>query len=194
MHPGPEPAPWQVEAAGRAGWTAGDTSVSDLSPQAKAALTGADPAALAWQLKQGAASASITETVGYPPAVDWRRNLGGDWTTPIRNQGPCVSCVAFATTAAIESRLKIAFGNSGLQPDLSEAHLYFCGGRACEAAWWPSWVLKAARTSGIADEACDPYLQDGAACGLAQRLAKPADLHLGLERHRRRRANEAVTG
>ena len=193
MHP--EPAGSLAGRSGRASRLDGRRylGVRPVTP-GKGGADGCGPAALAWQLKQGAASASITETVGYPPAVDWRRKLGGDWTTPIRNQGPSASCVAFATTAAIESPLKIAFGDSGLQPDLSEAHLYFCGGRACGAAWWPSWALEAARTSGIADEACDPYLQDGAALGLLPRSAKPADLHLGLERHRRRRANEAVTG
>jgi len=93
----------------------------------------------------------------YPSARDWRNWNGQDWTTPVRNQGGCGSCVGFGTVGAIESRLEIANNNSNLNPDLSEAHLFYCNGGSCTYGWSPEAALDAARDTGIVNEACYPY-------------------------------------
>ena len=73
-----------------------------------------------------------------PKAWDWRDVHGQNWVTPARNQGGCGSCVAFATTAAVESHQRIETGNAALSIDLSEASLFFTNNRQCNAGD-PKW-------------------------------------------------------
>jgi C1A family cysteine protease len=101
----------------------------------------------------------------FPPAWDWRDVEGANWTTPIRDQKACGSCVAFATVGVLETMLKRYYGDAGLRPDLSEAHLFFCGcGNCCEQGWWPSYALNYAENSGVPDEACFPYQDHDMPC------------------------------
>jgi C1A family cysteine protease len=103
--------------------------------------------------------------VEFPPAWDWRSVEGANWTTPIRDQKNCGSCVAFGTVAVLETMLKRYYDDASLQPDLSEAHLFFCGcGNCCEQGWWPSYALNYAENSGVPDEACFPYQDHNMPC------------------------------
>ncbi len=109
----------------------------------------------------------LSATYDYPSRVDWRSYDGQDWTTPVRSQGACGSCVAFGTAAAIESRLEIALSDPDLNPDLSEAHLYFCGsGSTCRNGWYPSAAMDFSRDTGVADEACYPYSGQDQVCSV----------------------------
>jgi hypothetical protein len=94
----------------------------------------------------------------YPVSLDWRQRDGQDWTTPVRDASTCGSCVAFAVTGAVESRLKIAAGDFSLNPDLSEAHLFFgsCD-QCCDSGMSVEPALQFSRYTGIVDEACYPY-------------------------------------
>jgi hypothetical protein len=94
----------------------------------------------------------------FPPSLDWRRKDGQDWTTPVKSSSTCGSCVAFGVIGSIESRLKIAAGDSSLDPDLAEAHLFFgsCD-QCCDSGMSVEPALQFARNTGIADEACYPY-------------------------------------
>ena len=68
-----------------------------------------------------------------PPAFDWRE-LGG--CTPVRNQGDCGSCWAFATVAPLESAILI---RDGVEVDLSEQWLVNCntdGFNCVDGGWW----------------------------------------------------------
>ena len=58
-----------------------------------------------------AATAKLMMAVPYPASFDWRKTSDGDYTTPIRDQAQCGSCVAFATVALMESVLEIAKKN-----------------------------------------------------------------------------------
>jgi C1A family cysteine protease len=108
---------------------------------------------------------SPVRAADFPPAWDWRNAHGGDWTTPVRDQKACGSCVAFATVAVLEAMLKRHHGDAQLQPDLSEAHLFFCGcGNCCDRGWWPSYALNYAKSNGVPDEACFPYQDQNQPC------------------------------
>ena len=72
--------------------------------------------------KSGAVFKSMSSAAAttLPSAFDWR-SLNG--CTPIRNQGGCGSCWAFATVGALECAIKI---REGVSVDLSEQWLISC--------------------------------------------------------------------
>src|SRR6185437_1992446 len=72
-----------------------------------------------------------------PSAFDWRSHNGGDYVTPIEDQGGCGSCVAFGSIAALESWIRIAHQNPAMAVDKSEAHLWFCYGPSAGAGACP---------------------------------------------------------
>jgi hypothetical protein len=62
-----------------------------------------------------------------PTGLDWRNN-GGNFVTPVRDQGGCGSCWAFASTGALESGTLISNQTPGIDLNLSEQALVSCGG------------------------------------------------------------------
>lgn len=143
-------------------------SLSDLGSMQQEYCLGVPLEVEAWEEEQAQLQGvSLSASYDYPSRVDWRDVGGQDWTTPVRSQGGCGSCVAFGTTAAIESRLEIALGDPELNPDLSEAHLFFCGSTAtCQTGWWPSAAMDFARDTGVVDESCYPYSAETQACSV----------------------------
>jgi C1A family cysteine protease len=106
----------------------------------------------------------------YPEKWDWR-DAQGDYTTPIRDQKSCGSCVAFATCATIECTYDAFKKDSGKNLDLSESDLFSHGG-SCSRGWTFVPALNTA-VNGIPDEKCWPYLSSGPACpDRASRLIK----------------------
>ncbi|NLF15501.1 MAG: peptidase C1 [Anaerolineaceae bacterium] len=101
----------------------------------------------------------------FPPAWDWRNVDGADWITAIRDQKGCGSCVSFAAVAVLEAMLKRHHADASLQPDLSEAHLFFCGcGNCCNSGWWPTYALDYAKNQGVPTEGCFPYQDHDMPC------------------------------
>lgn len=92
--------------------------------------------------------------------IDWRYRKGRNNVTPVKDQGGCGSCVAFGTTATLESMLLIEH-NVGL--DLSEAELLNCGGGSC-GGWWPDGAVNYLLSRGIAQESCFPYQDHNMPC------------------------------
>ncbi len=89
---------------------------------------------------------------------DWRYQPGGDFTTPVKSQGGCGSCWAFAVVAALESKFEIANQDAFLNLDLSEQHLIMepSGGGDCSGGVEFA-ALAFLREHGITQEATLPY-------------------------------------
>lgn len=101
----------------------------------------------------------------YPAQFDWRE-FGG--VTSVKDQCHCGSCWAFATTAVMESALKIS---TGLDHDLSEQHLISCNGVnwGCQGGLMAfNYYLNTPDTTGgigTVSEADFPYQAKNAPCG-----------------------------
>ena len=92
--------------------------------------------------------------ISYPSSWDWRDRSG---VTPVRDQGGCGACVAFAVLASEESAWII--NNSSRNYDLSEWYLFQNGKGSCSAGSQFDRILDAAKSPGTVTEACCPYLE-----------------------------------
>ncbi len=108
--------------------------------------------------------APITVRDPLPDYLDWRDVSGVNWMTPIRNQGGCGSCVAFGTMGAFEAMLRIYANNPNWNLDLSEQHIFSCGGGQCDVGWYISWALNYLRDYGAPPESCFPYQASDLPC------------------------------
>jgi C1A family cysteine protease len=152
-------------------WEAGVTSVSTLSPQEQKTRLGVSPppgTPNPETVTRAAGLAELASSVGAPVSFFWGTPTNNNYITPVKDQGGCGSCVAFGTTAVVESMVRIHRGNPALAVDLSEAHLFFCLGPAtgasCSGGWWPTSSFNAYQATGVADEACFPYNASASSC------------------------------
>jgi hypothetical protein len=155
-------------------WQAASTPLSLLSLSEKKAhlgltVTKAELQATATAVRAANAVRALLAAAAPPAAIDWRNN-NGDWTTAIRDQSSCGSCVSFATCATLEARIKIACKDAAMAPDLAEAHVFYCGcGNCCGSGWNFPPALDFCKTTGVAVESAFPYTPGDQPCkpGLA---------------------------
>lgn len=155
-------------------WQPEITSVSELSLGEQKNRLGLEPTGMELQLatefkldkpsttskkKKKSGGSSNPGSAGVPSKWDWRNVSGINWTTSIKDQDGCGSCVAFGTNAALEALLRIrTYNDSNKSIDLSEAHLLFCGGGSCNG-WHMDHACNYLKGNGVPDEACFPYSQ-----------------------------------
>jgi C1A family cysteine protease len=121
-------------------------------------------------LQSPATSNPLMTLAGNPPSSwDWRNatnnNVTGDWTSPVKNQGNCGSCWAFAAVGQVEAVLNLAADNPDLDKDLSDEYLVsdcFSSGSCCGG--WHFDALDSIKDHGIPDEACLPYASGSCGC------------------------------
>jgi hypothetical protein len=106
----------------------------------------------------GGGTGVALRATSYPSAIDW-----SVYDSPVKNQGSCGSCWAFAPVALLE--------NLGLQSDLSEQVILSCsGGGDCEGGY-TSNALQYIKSTGVPGESCYPYTATSGNC--AQACAQP---------------------
>ena len=98
-------------------------------------------------------------------SFDWRQNNG---TTPVRNQGACGSCWAFATHGAFEGSYRI---KNNVAIDSSEQDTLDCNpwGHGCDGGWWAHQYLI---DEGSAKESNYPYTAVKGTCKIKPRPYK----------------------
>lgn len=159
-----------------ASWQAGVTTITELTEDEREVRLGVplppdfDPEAAEHHTAAAAAAtlAARADAVGAPVAFDLRNVDGADYTSGVRDQGQCGSCVGFSVVATMEHVGRYTLRRSALNLDLSEAHLFFCLGPAtgasCANGWWPDRAAIAARDQGVAFEDAFPYTDHQQAC------------------------------
>jgi C1A family cysteine protease len=141
-------------------WTAGETSISKLPPEQRKMRLGL--------IKPKAANAEKAISVeapleGLPASLDWRNNAG-DYVTPVRDQGSCGSCWAFATTGALESYTLIKDNHPGMDLDLSEQILVSCSRAGNCGGGYIDLASDFIRDTGLPEEGCYPYTARNGNC------------------------------
>ncbi len=151
-----------IKAKG-AKWHADKTSVSELSDEEKKRRLGGH------EFEDLLAEALVTsETAPIPmiesslAQVDWRSVEGFSYVTPVKNQGSCGSCWAFATTAGLESQVMI--GTQGTQIDLSEQILVSCSGAGSCSGGSSATASNFLRDVGLPLETCFRYTAADTSC------------------------------
>ena len=147
-------------------WVAGHTSVSNLTPEAFNRLLGANPPAGVQETRS--ISLPNVSAQALPSSFTWQSN-GGDYTTPIRNQGQCGSCWAFAATAVFETFWERLNQNPALNPDFAEQYLVSCSYESgCNGGWNTlSYFIDTAGKSGGVGTVAEtdyPYTASDSSC------------------------------
>lgn len=111
-------------------WTfeIGDNDISDIPLEERTGLN------LPADWREKATVIIPAQHYDLPAKFDYRDMVPGG-LTPIKNQGSCGSCWAFASAGVFENVLRI---RDGVEKDLSEQYLVSCNtlGYSCGGGWW----------------------------------------------------------
>lgn len=146
-------------------WSAADTPISDLSATDRQILLGALTDRLgAGRSSRAASSPGLPDPSELPAAFDWRNRDGVNYVTPVRYQGLCGSCWAFASIAALESQALRAGLSPVVADDLSEQIILSCGDAGGCGGGYIDAAAEFLNTSGTAPETCYPYTARNGRC------------------------------
>ncbi|XP_050736886.1 dipeptidyl peptidase 1-like [Eriocheir sinensis] len=93
-----------------------------------------------------------------PESWDWRSVEGINFVSPVRDQGNCGSCYAFASMAGLEARVRILTNNTE-QPVFSPQDIVGCSklSQGCEGGFPYLIAGRYAQDVGVVLENCSPY-------------------------------------
>lgn len=116
----------------------GDPSQLVSSALLSEATTSSSSSAMGTPSSLSTPSMSLSElaaTLTLPAKLDYRDYNGGNYVTSVKNQ-ECGNCWAFASTAALESRVLLDLNMPGVDLDLSEKITTVCSGAgSCSGGW-----------------------------------------------------------
>ena len=107
----------------------------------------------------------------YVNEWDWRNRHGKNWMTPVRQQGNCGSCWAFAAVGVLEAYINLYY-NDIINYNLSEEEIISCSPYNCNGGF-EQYAFDYIKTSGIVDEDCFQYVGAQQPCSL--KCADPAE-------------------
>ena len=148
----------------QARWVAGDTSISVLPEhlrQYRARLSKPEV-----KHTDTFVSAAAPPT-GLAATLDWRNNNGLSYVTPIKDQGNCGSCWAFAAAAALESYYLKQENVPGYNENFSEQVLLSCGGAGSCSGGYIDRASNFIRDIGLPPEMDYYYTQTNGRCANA---------------------------
>ena len=165
-------------------WVAGETPLSGMSYAEKKQMMGGRLPNLygfdyyiggifeipASETKESATSQKSSQ---YVSEFNWRERHGTDWMTPVKNQGGCGSCWAFAGTGTVEHYVNVYF-NRAIDVDLSEQEIVSCNTNnySCKGGNTFS-VYRYSMATGISDETCFSYTASDPEC--TDKCANPSE-------------------
>lgn len=155
----------------KAHWVAGETSVSELSPDAKRKRVGTlKPIVTKDEEKAAAEEQAALATLAAPGSYDWRQTgdtSGGNYVSLVRNQGSCGSCWAFAATAALESQVLLSNQGSRDTLNLAEQILVSCSPAGNCNGGYVGAASDYIRDFGLPADTCFPYSATNDTCASA---------------------------
>lgn len=101
---------------------------------------------------------SRIRSAATPETWDWRSVEGVNFVSPVRNQGNCGSCYAFASMAGLEARVRILTNNTNM-PVFSTQDIVGCSelSQGCEGGFPYLIAGRYAQDVGVVLEQCSPY-------------------------------------
>ncbi|XP_066475809.1 dipeptidyl peptidase 1 [Tiliqua scincoides] len=111
----------------------------------------------------------LAEVSSLPDSWDWRNVHGVNYVSPVRNQGNCGSCYAFASMAMLEARIRI-HSNNTQTPVLSPQQVVSCSeySQGCDGGFPYLIGGKYTQDFGVVEEECFPYVGTDSPCTLKQ--------------------------
>ncbi len=106
---------------------------------------------------EGVSSSPMRLKAALPEKFDWRDVDGRSYVAPVRDQGKCGACVAFAALTTLESSLNVARKTPFSPWNFSRQHMFACGGGQCSSGWYLSQAVDYLRTTGVPDSSCLRY-------------------------------------
>ncbi|XP_032075357.1 dipeptidyl peptidase 1 [Thamnophis elegans] len=100
----------------------------------------------------------LKEASNLPESWDWRNMHGVNYVSPVRNQGSCGSCYAFASMGMLEARIRILTNNSQMST-LSPQQVVSCSeySQGCDGGFPYLIAGKYLQDFGVVEEDCFPY-------------------------------------
>lgn len=141
-------------------WTAGRTSVAERGPEAFKSMLGLRVPDEVKARFDKLDREYKPQGLVFPSSFSWKLL---DGVTPVKDQGSCGGCWAFAGIGALEAMIKIYWG---YEYDFSEQQILSCAtpGHGCSGGWY-STVWSHIRDNGAVLEECMPYqANDTAPC------------------------------
>jgi len=151
-----------------ADWNAGETSISKLKGKEKKKRLGLFLPTVSPRVKTLSDDKALMEIQSeeLPSSLDWRNN-GGNFVTPVRDQGNCGSCWAFATAGALETASLIANNTPNVDINLAEQILVSCSGAGDCGGGYIDDASNFIQDTGMPFETSYPYTAQNGFCGNA---------------------------